>query len=294
MTSAAARGSRQRRVRLLGHLLLLVGLLAVAFAPLAWERLPDYHVIDVAPPSDRPAPPPAPPPDPSAPPAPRPRPPTDDSPKIIRPEGPAPAASGGTFKFFDELGSRPPYVSNCAPIRFVIRKERMPAGGKELVLEGFQRVANVTGLTFRWDGFTDDVYDFNQRRFRFPWEAEQQALWVGWANDSEIPDMGPRNDAAGFVVGLGGPGLITERDDGQFEILGGAVALRADWEAPVAFGRGEVWGNVFLHEVGHAMGLDHVNDRGEQMYPSVQRDGPDTYGPGDTRALESITKACDR
>ena len=47
--------------------------------------------------------------------------------------------------------------------------------------------------------------------------------------------------------------------------------------------------SVYLHELGHVMGLDHVtHDRMQIMYPQLQRDVPDRFGAGDLAGLHRM------
>ena len=41
---------------------------------------------------------------------------------------------------------------------------------------------------------------------------------------------------------------------------------------------------------GHAVGLDHVRDKRQLMYPRLQADRPDTLGAGDRRGLRKMGK----
>ena len=108
-----------------------------------------------------------------------------------------------------------------------------------------------------------------------------------------MPDRGPKADTEPYAVGVGGP-VAYERGNGQHEILGGGVVLRAGEDLANVFGPGANEGNVLLHELGHAMGLDHVDFPGQQMNPSLNETGPDGYAPGDRAGLQDLTEACDR
>jgi hypothetical protein len=48
---------------------------------------------------------------------------------------------------------------------------------------------------------------------------------------------------------------------------------------------------VVLHELGHLVGLDHVRDRGELMFPTAN--DVVGYGPGDLQGLAALGRgAC--
>jgi hypothetical protein len=48
--------------------------------------------------------------------------------------------------------------------------------------------------------------------------------------------------------------------------------------------------SLLLHEIAHAIGLDHVSDRNQVMVPSTGRAYPG-YGPGDLEGLWNVGAA---
>jgi hypothetical protein len=54
------------------------------------------------------------------------------------------------------------------------------------------------------------------------------------------------------------------------------------------FGRGLHRGNVMLHELAHTVGLDHVADRTQLMYPTLLKTAPDGYSPDDLAGLNRV------
>jgi hypothetical protein len=57
--------------------------------------------------------------------------------------------------------------------------------------------------------------------------------------------------------------------------------------APGFDDRATSWGSTILHELGHLVGLGHVDDRGELM-AVTPGEGPVRFGPGDLRGLAAI------
>ena len=263
-----------------GYVASLLCLALLCLGPVAWERLPQFALFNTGSNgagSELPA-------DPSR------RIDPDTIPErgtLIEPQQSVAPSTSSAFQYFELFGGQPPKISTCEPIEFVIRRKAGPPNGDDLVFEALQRLADETGISFEWGGFTNDLYDFNGRNVRYPWEDRHSALWIGWAFDDEIPDLGPTNDEGAYAVGVGGP-IVSE--DG--EILGGGVVLRADEAFPAVFGAGATTGNVLLHELGHALGLDHVADPEQLMFPTMSAETPDGFADGDRAGLQSLVAQC--
>ncbi|MBV6509616.1 MAG: hypothetical protein JJLCMIEE_02711 [Acidimicrobiales bacterium] len=88
------------------------------------------------------------------------------------------------------------------------------------------------------------------------------------------------------TVGTGGFTSIDSR------IISGTVTLSADADLAPGFGP-HSWGIIYLHELGHAVGLAHVQDPDEVMHPSIVPNRPATYGPGDLQGLGELGGPCE-
>jgi hypothetical protein len=96
-------------------------------------------------------------------------------------------------------------------------------------------------------------------------------LWSTWSSDSSGgPDSTTGSEGAAVVRGyvVLNPALISTLTS--------------------AFGAGLTQGNVILHELGHATGLEHVKDTHEQMTPVLTSSAPDGYSTGDLAGLKRI------
>ncbi|MGY1709090.1 matrixin family metalloprotease [Geodermatophilus sp. SYSU D00758] len=196
---------------------------------------------------------------------------------------PAPVPGGAhTFTARQEDGVQPVAYDPCRPVHYVVRPDNAPAGGEAVVHEGFARLSEVTGLQFVFDGGTDespsgDRVPFQPDRYGDRWAP----VLVSWRTEAEVPEF------LTDVVGLAGSAAVS-RPGGPEVFVTGAVDLDAAAfghlladEAGTARARA-----IVLHELGHLVGLDHVTDPAQLMYPmtSTALD----YAPGDLAGLAEL------
>ena len=104
----------------------------------------------------------------------------------------------------------------------------------------------------------------------------------------------------GPVAGVAG---VRWRSNGsnRRQVFGGYVVIDAkevvrrtdEWEQPfdarpAAVRSPDVVRSLYMHEFGHAVGLDHVRDKKQLMYPRLQPDRPDQLGAGDRKGLRKL------
>jgi hypothetical protein len=265
----AARRARRRR-RLTGRgagallsVLLLVG--AIAWA----SSTPDRVVVLVEPRStpvrveDGPTPRPA------------------DSPVPLG--TPPPAPSGGTTAFIilDAAGD-PVTYDPCRPIEVVVNDRAMPSGAEDLVTEAVAQVRDLTGLAIEVEGPTDEAPSparapYQPNRYGERWAP----VLIAWSDADELADLD--DEVLGFA------GSVHLAVPGQPDTyVTGLVALDGpDLGAQIDDGRTDLALAVILHELAHLVGLDHVDDPDELMYPE-QRDDSVAFGPGDRRGLAAV------
>lgn len=103
------------------------------------------------------------------------------------------------------------------------------------------------------------------------------AIGVRWADTDAVPAL------AGDVIGLGGFAATSER------IVWGTVVIRSDVELGPQPGGDDLLRFVLAHEIGHALGLGHVGDAAQLMYPYAT--GLDRYQDGDRTGLALVGSA---
>ncbi|MDP9460907.1 MAG: matrixin family metalloprotease, partial [Actinomycetota bacterium] len=194
-----------------------------------------------------------------------------------------PEGGAHAFVAFQTDGVTPVAYDPCRPVHYVLRPDSAPPGGEDLVHEALSRISDVTGLQFVYNGETDespsperDVYqpDRYGRRWApvlIAWETEEQ-----------------NSALAGDVVGEAGS-VPASLGDGPKVYLTGTVSLDAPRLAEILRGRDgrSVVRSILLHELGHLMGLAHVDDEAQLMFPEARREVPD-FAAGDLTGLAAL------
>lgn len=187
-------------------------------------------------------------------------------------------APGAHFAFLQtQPGSNQPVGWDpCRPIRYVVNPDGAPQGWESLVADGIAAVADASGLEFVAEGTTDDR-DFDDRD---PRGFRPDPVLIGWADEAEVTDL------EGDVAGLGG--AVSVQTGIRWRFTTGSLVLDTEaFERLDDRRRGrDIALAILLHELGHVVGLGHVDDRGELMYQDgVPRP---SFGPGDLAGLEEL------
>ena len=190
------------------------------------------------------------------------------------PQTPPHGSGGYGFLVRDDDGS-PVLFDPCRPVHWVNAPGPVPPGGQEVVRRAFDELSRHTGLRFVEDGDTDerpgDARALVQpSRYGDRWAP----VLVAWAPGAEAPRL------AGGVAGYAGPDVA---DDGGRLLVSGQVVLDADDLAHADGGGVRAFAYyAVLHELGHLVGLAHVDDATQLMYPQGHIAA---FAPGDLRGL---------
>jgi hypothetical protein len=196
---------------------------------------------------------------------------------------PEPAAEG-TWRFIGEDPSGPVAFDACRPIHYRVRVGPGPADGAALVTEALDRVSQATGLRFVDDGPVEAAptsASFPSPNTKVDLDEAFAPAVIGWAHRDETDLWATDSED---TLGTGGQRTIMFTDGRKLAVSGFALLVPSDALAD-GFGPGMTVGNVLLHEVGHLVGLDHVEDRAEIMQARFDRSIPDGWGAGDRRGL---------
>jgi hypothetical protein len=145
-----------------------------------------------------------------------------------------------------------------------------------------REVARYSGLRFAYKGETTFVpRSYNK-------DNQPAELVIAFVRPSQTDHpIGP------WTVGFGGTGTEWVKDAARVsaEVVSGYVVIDAThtkrWSKSLSRG-GVTRPNLIAHELGHAMGLDHVNDRRQRMYPTINKKSPHGFAAGDRAGLAAV------
>ena len=187
------------------------------------------------------------------------------------------ASEGFTFAATQPGGQQPVTWDRCAGIEYVVNPDGAPADQRQLVSDAVADIEAASGLEVRYDGTTDDRH-FRDRAGVL---GSAPPVLIGWATPDEVGEL------AGEVAGVGGSEAARTGTDG-FTYVTGMVVLDRDAFAAMAErpGGADLQRAVIEHELAHVVGLGHVDDTGELMYPETT--SRTELGPGDRHGLEVL------
>lgn len=201
-----------------------------------------------------------------------------------------PVTTDGAYAFLHVADDGSPVgYDPCRPVRYVVRPDGMPEGGQAVVDEAAAILAAATGLVLEYAGSTDEAPAVERALIQPERYGEVWApVLVAWADETTMPEL------AGDVAGVGGSAAVPGADGtGQWLAAGRVVLDAPDLAVMLRRPEGRDQARALVvHELAHVLGLDHVDDPSELMYPvNAVRSG---LGPGDLAGLAQVGQvACE-
>jgi hypothetical protein len=175
----------------------------------------------------------------------------------------------------------------CRPVHYVVRPENAPIGGEQLIHQAVAEVSAATGLRFVNDGPTSEAPSEQRKAYQADRYGNRWApVLIAWSTPVESPRL------EGKVAGFGGS-VRAEAAGHPSALVTGQVALDAPAleeimqrpEGPLLVRA------VIMHELGHVVGLDHVDDSKQLM--NAENTGITAFADGDRAGLAVLGRgAC--
>ena len=168
----------------------------------------------------------------------------------------------------------------CRPIHYVVRPDNAPPGGDTIIQEAIAEVSAASGLQFVYDGPTDEAFaEEGRERFQPERYGKRWApVLITWSDPDEVSRL------AADIAGLGGSSSVGARGTPHV-LVAGQITLDAPSLRNVLTyhdGREHVRA-VIIHELGHVLGLAHVDDPEQLMYAGAN--GVTSLADGDRAGL---------
>lgn len=170
----------------------------------------------------------------------------------------------------------------CRPVHYVVRPDNAPPGADQLLHQAVAEVSAATGLRFQNDGSTSEAPSENRNTYQADRYGKRWApVLIAWSNPEESPGL------AGNVAGLGGSGYA-QTPGHPIVLVAGQVKLDAPALTDILQrpeGPAQVRA-IIMHELGHVVGLNHVDDPGQLMY--AENSGLTEFADGDRAGLARL------
>lgn len=173
-------------------------------------------------------------------------------------------------------GSGPVTWSPCRPIHVVVNGDGGPDGFADAVAAVAAEVSAATGLVLVVEGATDEAPVLEREAFQPDRYGDRWApVLIAVTDDGAVPHL------EGQVAGVANTYRVELA--GVSHLVTGAVLLDREVIGAPPIDGDPAWVVVLRHEMGHLMGLDHVEDAGQLLNPVTTSVG--TYQDGDRTGL---------
>ncbi len=162
-------------------------------------------------------------------------------------------------------------------ISYRVNPRGLPRGGLGEIKKAFRMVTAATGFSFRYLGRTK-VIPLKKGSGVITRNAN---ITLAYSTPKKVPSLrGPVLATTPVAAGYSGTKI--------YRIFEAGVVIDKTFRFRPGFGSGRPSrGATLIHELGHAVGLDHVEDPRQMMYPAPTRHAA-SYAKGDLRGLAKV------
>lgn len=200
------------------------------------------------------------------------------------PEAQPPGGGPHVFMATQADGTTPVAYDPCRPIPIVMNERTMPSAATGLVTEAIDEISAITGLRFSVEGPTDEGATSNRPTYQPDRYGDRWApVLIAWTDAQEQPDL------AGNIAGVGGSAALEIGDSTRVYVSGIVHLDGPDIDRILERPEGRYQTRaIVLHELGHLIGLNHVDDPNELMY--AENNGQTDFGKGDLTGLHALSR----
>lgn len=191
-----------------------------------------------------------------------------------------PAGRASQHSFF---GAPRPRWNPCTSVRYRVNTRHTTRGALADTKRAVREVEKATGLNFVYRGRTRKIPSGSTTE-RFPAGTD---FVIAWARPRQSRMLASSPTAAGVGGPLYYPGFSNGDGSSTSWITRGKVVLNAVYKFKPGFGRGYTRGELLMHEITHAVGIDHTFSRSQVMFP-VMQPGLARFGAGDLAGLSKV------
>lgn len=194
---------------------------------------------------------------------------------------PVAVTTAGSYTFIAMDGEQPVTYNPCKPIRYELNMTSAPPGAEQVLASAIQVVEGATGLKFTYVGTTERrPLDKAPRRLSLGGSTPPPVV-ISWATADEAPAL------AGRIAGYAGSSYITFGGRPSRFITGQVVLDAEVYGRLLSTSDGSAAARaITMHELGHLVGLDHVDDPRELMH--TRNVGQLDFGSGDLAGLARL------